>query len=149
ERAMYFDYNGRGLDDGHDSVGVTGPSEEWYFAEGYTGGAFDTWLLVANPEEEAAEVMVSFNTPGGNTIQEEYTIEPRSRFTVPVDAVEGLSDTEVAITVRSTNGVGVIAERSMYFIYSNGYCSYDGGHNTVGVTAPSTTWYFAEGYTGF
>ena len=149
ERAMYFDYNGCGLDDGHDSVGVCGPSEEWYFAEGYTGGAFDTWVLISNPTEEEAEVLVSFNTPGGDTIREEYTVEPRSRFTVPVDTVQGLSDAEVAITVESTNGVGVIAERSMYFIYTNGYCSYDGGHNTVGVTAPSTTWYFAEGYTGF
>ncbi|MFQ6014799.1 MAG: hypothetical protein ACE5NP_05090, partial [Anaerolineae bacterium] len=34
----------------------------------------------------------------------------------------------------------IIVERAMYF--SNG------GHNTIGVTAPSTVWYLAEGYTG-
>ena len=149
ERAMYFDYNGSGLDDGHDSVGAPEPLETWYFAEGYTGGAFDTWILIANPEEEAAEVLVTFNTPGGNAVQKKYKVKPESRFTIPVDAVEGLSNAEVSATVQSTNGVGVIAERAMYFIYSDGYCSRDGGHDTIGVNSPSTTWYFAEGYTGF
>ena len=66
-----------------------------------------------------------------------------------MDSVEGLSDTEFSTTVQSTNGVKVIAERAMYFVYSDGYCSWDGGHDTAGVTAPSETWYFAEGYTGF
>ena len=149
ERAMYFDYSGGGLDDGSDSVGVTAPSDRWYFAEGYTGGQFDTWLLVQNPEDRPAQVRYTFNTPGGGTVQKDYTIKERSRFTLKVNSVEGLSDTEVATTVESTNGVKIIAERAMYFIYSDGYCTRDGGHDTIGTTAPSNTWYFAEGYTGF
>jgi hypothetical protein len=40
--------------------------------------------------------------------------------------------------------VPVAAERSMYFSYR----TRDGGSNSFGVPAPSTTWYFAEGYTG-
>jgi SpoIID/LytB domain protein len=148
ERAMYFDYNGCGLDDGHDSVGASGLSEEWYFAEGYTGGLFDTWVLIGNPSDEKALVEVEFNTPEGTSVSREYRIRGRSRFTIPVDAVEGLSSSEVATTIRSLNGVPVVAERSVYFIYDNGYAVRDGGHNTVGVTSPSSTWYFAEGYTG-
>jgi hypothetical protein len=35
ERPMYFDYNG--WTGGHDAIGVYGPSQTWYFAEGYTG----------------------------------------------------------------------------------------------------------------
>jgi len=91
---------------------------------------------------------VTFNTPGGGSVQKEYTVKARSRFTIPVDQVQGLSGTEVATTVQSLNGVKVIAERAVYFVYTDGYCSRDGGHDTVGVTSPSTSWYFAEGYTG-
>ncbi|MFH1150992.1 MAG: VCBS repeat-containing protein [Actinomycetota bacterium] len=35
ERPMYFNYNG--WTGGHDVVGVPGPANDWYFAEGYTG----------------------------------------------------------------------------------------------------------------
>ncbi len=149
ERTMYFDYNGCGLDDGNDSVGVTAPAAKWYFAEGYTGGNFDTWLLIQNPEGKKADVRVTFNTPGGGSVVKEYGIKAHSRFTLKVNAVEGLSNSEVSSTVESLNGVNVIAERSMYFIYSDGYSSRDGGHNTIGVNSASRTWYFAEGYTGF
>jgi hypothetical protein len=105
--------------------------------------------MVQNPEDRAARVRFTFNTPGGGTVQKEYTVRQRSRFTLKLDSVEGLSDTEVATTVDSTNGVKVIAERAMYFIYSDGYRTRDGGHGTIGATAPSNAWYFAEGYTGF
>ena len=149
EHALYFDYNGAGLDDGSSSVGVTAPSDKWYFAEGYTGGRFDTYVLIENPESRAAEVKVTFNTPAGGAVDKTYTLKPHSRYTIHVDEVPGLGDTEVATTVQSTNGVGVVAERAMYFVYTDGYCSRDGGHDTVGATAPSSVWYFAEGYTGF
>ncbi|MFH1150998.1 MAG: SpoIID/LytB domain-containing protein [Actinomycetota bacterium] len=149
ERAVYFDYNGCGLDDGSCGQGVSEPSEQWYFAEGYTGGAFDTWVLIENPEEEAAQVTVTFNTPGGGASVQQYEVRPHSRFTVHVDEVAGLSDAEVSTSVVSANGVKVIAERAVYFVYSDGYCTRDGGHDSVGVNAPANTWYFAEGYTGF
>jgi hypothetical protein len=149
ERAMYFfNYNGRSINDGTDSVGVTAPCLNWYFAEGYTGQNCDTWILIQNPSAETAEVRVTFNMPGGGSVQKEYDIKPRSRHTIKVNSVDGLSNAEVATTIQSTNGVKVVAERAMYFIYSNGYGNRDGGHNTVGVTGPSTSWYFAEGYTG-
>lgn len=147
ERAMYFDYGG--LAGGHDGMGVTAPAADWYFGEGYTGGLFDTWILVQNPDEKAARIRATFTKPSGKSVHKEYTLKPRSRFTISVDAVEGLADAEVATTVKSLNGVGVIAERSMYFNYRNGFDERDGGHNTHGVTAPSKTWYFAEGYTGY
>lgn len=149
ERAMYFDYSGAGLDDGHGGEGVTAPCEVWYFAEGYTGGRFDTFVLVQNPAGEDAAVTFTFNLPNGASVERSCTVKAHSRFTLRVDDVEGLADAEVSTTVRSTNGVEVVAERAMYFVYSDGYCSRDGGHDSVGTPAPSATWYFAEGYTGF
>lgn len=146
ERTMYFNYGG--LAGGHDSRGITGPGQVFYFAEGYTGEQFDTYVLVQNPDAGPAAVRATFTGPGGVAVAKDYTIKPKSRLTIPVDGIPGLSDSEVSTTVRSTNGVGVIAERSMYFNYTAGGGERTGGHCTNGVTTPSTQWYFAEGYTG-
>ncbi len=146
ERSMYFDYNG--ISGGHDGRGVAEPSADWYFGEGYTGGQFDTWLLIMNPDPRPADVRVTFNKPDGSAVEKDYTIKPNSRFTISVDAVEGLSDAEASMRVKSLNGVKMIAERAMYFNYMSGTDVRGGGHDTVGITAPSATWYFAEGYTG-
>jgi len=140
ERAMYFNYNGK--DGGHDSVGVTAPATTWYLAEGYTGGSFDTWVLIQNPGETAAEVKVTFMKQGGAMVERTYTVAANSRFTVFVDDI--LPNDEVSTKIESTNGVGIIAERAMYFNY-NGKAD---GHDSTGVTAPSKTWYLVEGYTG-
>jgi SpoIID/LytB domain protein len=148
EHSLYFDYNSSGITDGSNSAGVTAPSDAWYFAEGYTGGRFDTYVLLENPDTKAAKVRLTFNPPAGAPVEKDYTIRPRSRYTVHVDEVPGLGDTEVSTTVRSTNGVKVVAERAMYFVYSDGYCNRKGGHDSTGATAPGTVWYFAEGYTG-
>jgi len=149
ERAMYFVYNGTSINGGSDSAGVTAPSDAWYLAEGYTGGGFDEYVLIANPAEKAAHVEVTYNTPGGGSIKKSYAIEAHSRYTIQLDKIEGLTDAEVSTTVKSTNGVKVIAERAMYFVYTDGYSARNGGHDSTGATAPSSTWYFAEGYTGF
>ena len=46
--------------------------------------------------------------------------------------------------VESTNGVGIVVERPIYF-NQNGVM---GGHIVLGATSPGSTWYFAEGFTG-
>ena len=48
--------------------------------------------------------------------------------------------------VRSTNGVPVIVERAMYL--STPTQGFAAGHESAGVTAPSTQWFLAEGATG-
>jgi SpoIID/LytB domain protein len=148
EHSLYFDYNGSGRSDGSCGAGVTEASDSWYFAEGYTGGDFDTYILVENPEANAANIKVTYNNPAGGGAEKEYKVKAKSRFTIHVDEIPGLENSEVATAVRSTNGVKVIAERAMYFVYTDGYCSRGGGHDTAGTTAPARTWYFAEGYTG-
>ncbi len=140
ERSMYFSYDGK--DGGHDSIGVTSPSTEWYLAEGYTGGDFDTYVLIQNPNNQTANTTATFMKRDGTTVQRQYDIGANSRFTIYLDEI--LPDDEVSTKIESTNGIGVIAERSMYFDY-NGK---DGGHDSIGVTAPCQQWYLAEGYTG-
>ncbi len=102
ERAMYFDSEGRR--GGHVALGATALSPTWLFAEGYTSGGFDTWLLVGNPQDVAAKVKFDLYVPGGSggrTVEVE--VAPHSRYTLHVD--EYLPDSEVAAMVQSDQPV--------------------------------------------
>ena len=143
ERAMYFDYLDW-ADGGHASVGVAEPGLKGYFAEGYTGKGFHTWLLLANPGAEEARVEVSYLLEGAGPVIREYDIAPNSRFTVKVNDVEGVKQGGVGIAYRSLNGVPVAAERAVYFDYQGVI----DGHCSQAVEETSTHLYLAEGYTG-
>ncbi|MDY6796452.1 MAG: DUF5719 family protein [Actinomycetota bacterium] len=125
------------------NTNVPSPSRSWYLAEGYTGsnatgGEFDTWVLVQNPNDSSANITATFMQPGGVNTDRSYTLAPHSRFTIHVDDI--LPDAEVSTRIESD--LPVVAERAMYF---NGGKA---GHDTIGVTSTSSFWYLAEGYTG-
>jgi len=140
ERAMYFRYNGR--TGGHDSIGAGSPSNTWFFAEGYTGDTFDTWVLLQNPGDSEAVVTLSYMRPDGGSITQQVKVAPRRRYSVHVDDVQGLESSEVSTQI--TSNVPIVAERAMYFNYGGN----DGGHDSIGASSSSNTWFFAEGYTG-
>ncbi len=140
ERAMYF--NCRGRRDGHCTAAVTQTSTRLYLAEGYTGGDFETWICLANPNVEAAEVEVTYLVQGGANVSERHRVEGRSRLTI--NAENAVPDRSFAVSIGSLNGVGIVAERAMYF----SYLGRRGGHCSSAVTSPSTRQYLAEGYTG-
>jgi hypothetical protein len=145
ERAMYFDCRGR--KGGSVAAGAAATSQGWYFAEGYTGGEFDQWLLLSNPSGETVTADVSFHRRDGCIIRRETTLQPRSRATLHVDEIPGLEEAEVSTSVTAT-APGVVAERAMYFRYTGSMGSIDGGHAAAGAAAPASRWYLAEGYTG-
>lgn len=51
---------------------------------------------------------------------------------------------DFSCTVESTNGVGIIAERPMYFNFEG---KWEGGHSQMGIPQPRTAHYMAEGTT--
>ncbi|MDI6830227.1 MAG: DUF5719 family protein, partial [Actinomycetota bacterium] len=123
------------------SVGVTSPASTWYLAEGATAGEFETWVLVQNPGQEPVHVDLVLNTEQGRTELPELTdleIPAGSRRTFPLHAY--VHTYEVSTLVRARDGE-VVCERAMYW---NGR---QGGHDSVGVTSPASTWYLAEGAT--
>lgn len=130
ERPMYFDMLHGGLPGGHCAMGVTSPSTDWYFAEGYTGPGFDEWLTVQNPGGTAAHLIVAYRVQGGTNRVRNHTVDPHSRYTINVgaDAGENLS---LSISVISDEPI--ICERPMYFFYQ-GYHTYNwpGGHDSQG-----------------
>ncbi len=140
ERAMYFDYNGR--KGGHCALGSPEPSNNLFFAEGYTGAGFDEWLLLFNPSDSDRTATVNYRFTDGSQMQANYVVRARRRFSVHVN--REAPDRELAIKV-SCGGDGLVAERAMYFDYRG---MWDGGHCTGGATSPAERWDLAEGYTG-
>ncbi len=144
ERPMYFNYNGVWTG-GHDVVGATEPAGTFYFAEGTTRPGFDAYLCIQNPGQSAAQVRVTYMRGNGAMAAEELTVKPNSRATViPRNKLGTGNDSayDFSSRVTCTNGQKIIAERPMYFDYNNGIT---GGHDVVGASEPSSTFYFAEG----
>ena len=72
ERSMYFGH------DGHSSPGVNGGSRNWYLPEGFTGKGTDTWILLMNPENQAANATVTFMKEDGSKV--EAKLYPQTYF---------------------------------------------------------------------
>ncbi|MDY6794332.1 MAG: hypothetical protein SWK76_03480, partial [Actinomycetota bacterium] len=122
----------------HDSIGVTAPASTWYLAEGCTAGDFETWLLIQNPGEEEVEVEVDLLTAEGVSPGPSVTMPPRSRR--GFDLGDYVTSFDVSSKVTATGGE-IICERAMY---GSGR---SWAHDSIGVTAPASTWYLAEGCT--
>ncbi len=120
------------------------PATTFYFAAGNTGGGFQEYLCIGNSNPGAVTVGVCFGTSGfpPDSAARNYTVPGNSRLTIDVNQASGITG-DVTLKVISSS-TGLCAERPMYFDAGG----ITGGHDTVGATAPSTTWYFAEGYTG-
>jgi hypothetical protein len=93
---------------------VSASAQNWYLAEGYTGGEFDTYVVIMNPNDQEANVAVSFVLPSGEQKRFDYVLARNSRYTIHVDALEGLTNTEFATAVAGIDRP-IICERAMYF----------------------------------
>jgi hypothetical protein len=130
ERAMYLNQ------DGHASQGITAPSRTWYFAEGATAAQFQTRLVLHNPNASVTQVSVSFTNERGSSTVRVFTLAPFNRLSVNANSIA--PNAAIATTVASD--LPIVAERVMTFGA--------GAHGATGVTAPRTSWYLAEGFTG-
>ncbi len=117
ERSIYYDLDShRG---GTVTTGSPHTSLQWYFAEGYTDGAFDTYILLSNPSFAPAFVDVVFHRDDGALFSRQYLIPAQRRVTVSVDSLPGLERASFSTVVRSE--VPIAAERTMYFVMTRGY----------------------------
>ena len=147
ERTVYF--NSGGKSGGHNTVGSTKTSKKWYFAEGYTGTGFDMFLTLLNPGAVPASVNVRYIAEGGGvTAERVHVVGAHRRKTITVGDIAELGPGR-AVGMEISSDEPIVAERVMYFSYSgnNGQSTWTGGHATIGATAPSTRWFFAEGNT--
>jgi hypothetical protein len=152
ERAMYLDRPGQPFAAGHESAGVTSPSNNWFLAEGATGSFFEMFVLIANPNASTSNVTVDYLLTNGTVLTKTYAVAANSRFTIWVDEEQfpdlsgnrALSNASCSMRVRSTNNVPIIVERAMWWPQPNWYEA----HNAPGTTVTGTRWALAGGEVG-
>ena len=140
ERAMYWP-DGQWWE-AHNSVGLTATATKWGLAEGRVGGpfGFETYVLVANPSSQAANLRVTFLRNGAPPIVREgsdWIVGAGGRFTIgvtPTWNMAGFYDGEFGVVVESLNGVPVVVERAMYWNLPG--LRWAGGTNAAGTPIP-------------
>jgi hypothetical protein len=134
ERAMYW---GNG---GTNETALTRLSPVWRFGEGYTASGFETYVLVANPNDQAAAITTTFYFEDGSTTEDTREVPARSRENIHVNSqVPNARNKSFSILVRCTNSLPIAAERAMY---NNGFRE---GHAVAGNIEEANAWAFAEG----
>ena len=143
ERAMYLSRPDLPIPGGHASAGATSPATRWLFAEGATGALFDEFILLANPGATPAQVRLAFLLEDGRTFTKDVTVGAHARFNVWVDfesfdggATFPLADVSHSTVVESLNGIGIVAERSMWWPGTG----WSEGHNAFGATETGSAW---------
>ena len=143
ERAMYFGtpvFNG-----GHESAGVPRLANDWFLAEGATGGFFTTFVLLANPGVAAANVTMTYLREGGGTVTRTKTLPAGTRLTINV-ATEDATLAATSVATRVTADRPIVVERAMYWPMSG--ASWNEASNAFGVTQTALKWGLAEGRVG-
>jgi hypothetical protein len=160
ERPMYFSDTipaAGGLTTGAASeVGAKAPGNDWLFAEGYTGGNFQEYLILANFGMAATTATITLEYSNGNTQAVQVQVPALGRTIFDVNQANAnptgtctptpcATTTTVSAEITSTGPI--VADRLMYFHY--GSARYSGGTDTVGEQGPSShsVYAFAEGYT--
>lgn len=117
------------------------PTTTWYLAEGCTDYGFDTMIIIENPNSSNATVDISFMTDDGPVDVGSDTVPARSTvYLMPYDL---LGPANFSTRVTCLSGHEIAVERWMVWPDLTG--QFQEGHSSVGVTAPSKTWYLAEG----
>ncbi len=146
DRTVSWDGTGYGS---HAESATAAPQQTWYFAEGATMGGFNTFYLLLNPGASPADVTITYLRDGRAPRTKTYQVPAGARQTVWVDMEvwedgDSLAAAEVSARIDAT--APIIAERAMY-LDRNGQV-FTAGHDSVGLTEPSTRWILAEGATG-
>jgi hypothetical protein len=141
DRTMRWGTGGYGR---HAESGGPAPSTTWYLAEGTTVDQFHLFYLLQNPGDAAAQATVRYLRPSLPPLQRIYELAPHSRTTIYVNQVPELEHSDVSASIVAS--VPIMVERSMYA--NRPGLPFSLGAAAMGVTAPATSWFLAEGATG-
>lgn len=126
------------------SLGAAAPSETWFFPDGAVGEGVEERIALMNPTEEEATVTISLHGSGGEIVQPEelVAIEVPPGTARQVVLNDMLSDKEkevggVSAIVQTTNGVRIVAERSVRYNST----SISGSSAEIGASVTSSSWF--------
>jgi subtilisin-like proprotein convertase family protein len=144
ERAMYLP-GVRLFEGGHGAAGVNRPERKWFLAEGATGSFFETFVLIGNPNGDAANVTLTYLLPAGETVTQPVEVAANGRLTINVETVDQrLADTAVSTTITSDRPI--VVERAMY--WPDITLGWQEAHNSFGLTEAGLRWGVADGRIG-
>jgi hypothetical protein len=130
---------------GHESAGVIAPSTSWFLAEGATGSYFETFVLLANPNDRPVTATLTFLPAEGAPVIKTKTIPANGRLTVNIEG-EDATLASAAVATSVTAPLPIIVERSQY--WPDPAAQWFEAHNSFGLTATATRWGLAEGRVG-
>ena len=114
---MYWPDISQGWQEAHNSFGVTDAGLRWGVADGRIGGprAYQTYVLLANPNPAPAEVRVRFLKNGVATVRN-YTLNPTSRLNIWVNNdVPELGDGNFSADIQVLNYQPIAVEKALYW----------------------------------
>jgi Fibronectin type III domain len=117
-------------------------SMQTYYAEG-AAGFFDYRLAVLNTASSQTWMNVSFLREGAAPVMRSYSVGAGRRMTISAADVPELNGASFAAVISAPGTL--VSERTMRWRFNGA----DGASSARALTAPSTTWYLAEGNTGF
>jgi hypothetical protein len=120
-----------------DSIGTAAPAKNWYLPEGSTANGEETYILVQNPGAGAASVKITYVTSSGTKTVND-TVPANSRKTH--QASEAFPNNG-GVSAKVESNVPVVAEKAVYGNHRAW------AHESIGISAPATNWYLAEGCT--
>jgi hypothetical protein len=139
DRTMFWTGQGANSPGYHSSVGASTPADTWYLPEGSSAWGFETWTLLLNPGDAAANVTLTYMTESSGAKVVSRKIPAHARATYSMLADIGAADASTMVA----SDVPVVAERSVYRdSRREGSCS-------IGATTPAADYYLAEGATGY
>jgi hypothetical protein len=130
-------------DGAHSAKAMNETSTHWYLAEG-NAGYFDTFVLLANPNQVPTAVTVDFLLDDASVVRRTYTVPGDGRYTIWASQIPELVSKSFGTTI--TSSLPIIVERAMYFGGPHG--AFEGGHASAAVKEGARDWFLAEGSTG-
>ncbi len=121
-------------------------SKTWYFAEGFVSSSFSEFLTLANPNAQAAIVSVTYLTQPVDQSPKppftlRYSVNAQTRYTIAINSQPGIvPNDQISLVVNSS--VPIVAERPMYFKYTQLSPNPSGGTDVVGATHPGSAFFF-------
>jgi hypothetical protein len=135
ERSMYRN-NRR---EGAASIGANVPDNDYFLAEGTTGWGFTTYILVQNPNAQAADVALTFMTGSGPVQGPSVSMPANSRKTFRINDILPGQD----FSTRVHGSLPIIAERAMYWDNGTGEAS----HASIGEAGAHRVFLLPDGDT--
>jgi hypothetical protein len=113
ERAWRVSPPGKTIPHETASPGATRPANSWYFPQLLPGSAFESALVVANPNEREADVDVTSYFADREPVMRRFRAPAMSRIALSARDVAAGGAEEVSVRLTSSAGLPVIVERSL------------------------------------